>query len=190
MIKSQKATKSNWQVFIRNPLGDLKDDCLANLRKAICEKIDTIPPGQAKPTFEASFQTGGAFKMVCSNEFSRSWLVKTVKEIGNIGGVEITTEKPMTFRMVLTLPDSSGLPMDKIFERLATQNVGLLTDKWKFLQEMKNAKPNWRTIFIGIDQETTTFVNRAKGRLYYMMQTVKADVRKPKGFAGAENGGK
>lgn len=185
-----QAVKSNWTVFIRSPSGDLDDDCLANLRQAICEKIDAIPPDQVKPTFEANFSSGGAFKMVCSNELSRTWLVKTVQEIGNIGGVEITTGKSACFRMVLTLPDSSGLSMDKIFDRLASQNVGLKTQKWKLLQEMNSAKPGWRTIFIGIDQETTTFVSKAKGRLYYMMQTVKADVRKPKGFTEAENGRK
>lgn len=185
-----KAVKSDWTVYVRNPAGDLNSDCLANLRKLLCEKIDTIPPEQGKPTFESNFVTDGALKLVCSNEFSRSWLVKTVKEIDNIGGVQITTGKPVFYRLVLTLPDSMGLAKDKIFERLANQNVGLSTEKWKFLQDLKNAKPNWRTIFIGVDQETTTFVKKAKGRLYYMMQTIKADIRRPKGSTKAGEGGK
>lgn len=182
-----QAVKSDWTVHIRSSNGDLDGACLVNLRKAICDKIDAIPPEQVRPTFEASFPAGGAFKMVCSNELSRAWIVKTVKEIDNIGGVELTTGKPCFPRIVLTLPDSIGFAKEKIFELLAKQNPGLKTEKWKFLQELPNAKPNWRSIFVGVDQETIRFVGGAKGRLYYMMQSIKVDVRKPKGSTEAQS---
>lgn len=182
--------KRDLTVRIRAVGSKLSQEDEAKLRDTIFRKIDDIPSNQKRPIFESNLMEKGTMKVVCTDAFSRDWLLKLFKETEAPCGVKVWagTDADLSARpeMVVNLQHSTKDPLELIFQRFALQNPGLNTEKWIFHREMRNDSKG-RVVAIQVDQETVDYVKSHVKRLYYMMQTVSVQLRNLAGSAGANS---
>jgi hypothetical protein len=78
----------------------------------------------------------GIFWITCANEFSQTWLVRTVSELGELWeGVELrvtdSKDLPKRPRVLVRIPDASEVGV--VFSRLRAHNPGLDMTEWTFI---------------------------------------------------------
>jgi hypothetical protein len=90
--------------------------------------VDAHPLEETPLRFHHSKFARGVFWITCANEFSQTWLVRTVSELGELWeGVELTVidskDLPKRPRVLVRISDASEVGV--IFSRLRAQNPGL-----------------------------------------------------------------
>lgn len=166
-------------VLIRRD-GDFNQATHEDLQNLLCERLDQTPAGATRPTFESNSVQNGVVRFVCSNEASRDWLLNEIQGLGSLNGSRMwtTTEDAERSRprMILTVPSSSGEPIEIIFKRLRESNPGLDTSTWSYGRDYANSRG--RTILVFIDQVSADFIIGRGRKLYYQLQRLIVEVRK------------
>lgn len=175
------AVKKDLTVFIQSQKGSLSRNMIAEIREKICEKIDEIPSGEKKPTFENISTSDGMLELTCSDSVSKNWLVGVIEATTCSDGTALRhSTDPAAFalnKMSVYILDSKNTSTERIFKRFQDQNTGLDVSSWTFYKELDSRNPNGRHLLIGVDQESREFIlNRGK-RLHYMLQTIKVDIK-------------
>lgn len=177
--------KSDLTVLIRMLGEAMTDETASILRTRLCEMLDNTKPGDLRPAFESFRFVAGACRVACANSSSCIWLQGKVREIAELNGHKLwitTAAREETRRkIVITLQDSKSASFELIFKRLSQTNEGLDTSEWALIKEIGGSQTS-RTLLLGVDEGSASFIEGHGGRLYYMLQRLTVDFRGGKGL--------
>lgn len=173
-----QVAKKDLSIYIRGMTGPLQPENIAEIREKICDKIDEIPSGEYKPTFDRITTFNGLLRLACADERAKMWTEGVVGKMTCADGTALKLAGDPTsfelFKMSVLIFDSANAAPERIIRRFQDQNPGLNTSQWTYFQDVEaNSRvPGARCILLGVDQETREFVLSHGRRLHYMLQRV------------------
>lgn len=114
------AAKKGLTVYIRGWKAALPRDAVADIREKICERIDEIPSGNSKPTFDSIAVYHGMLRLACADAASKGWIEGVVDELTDLEGTRLRhSTDPASFglfKLTVSISDSRNATAEKIFK--------------------------------------------------------------------------
>ena len=156
-------------IFKDNPTRKLTEEKGKHVRKELIKLIDMFPSqSEARgPQFNRSGMDKGIFKITCADQASLDWLNESISRIESVGGCEfqvIELSKLHRQNSVrVWLPHNFSEPK-VVLGRLAKQNRGLNTSKWRLLHRGEN--PDGQLLILGVDDASLETLRHLNGRVH------------------------
>jgi Domain of unknown function (DUF4780) len=139
----------------------------SEIRTQIVDAMDSIPEDQPLPRFENSGVISEGYMLVtCTDQASMDWLLS--RQIAPIGGSAFQVVKASELRGVrffVFIAGGSKRSSEDVFRRLARQNPGLLTSRWKVLSTTD--KDDGQLWSISVDKDSVEVMRKLQFRPHF-----------------------
>jgi hypothetical protein len=110
----------------------------------------------------------GVLWITCVNEYSQTWLVRAISELGELWeGAEViaidSLNLPKRPRMIVCIPDVSEV--NTVLTRLRAQNRGLLTSDWVIMSRKTDERG--QTLALSIDPNSYKTLVQMKFKAFW-----------------------